>query len=85
MVRKPGDAEKLKAFGFATVIGSLDQEEILKDSLYRADAVIHTADSDDPAVSERFIKLLRGTGKTFIYTSGSSSRVPLPIICQNLV
>lgn len=71
LARKDADIEALKALGINAVKGSLQDIDILEEALASSGAVIHTADSDDPQVAENFISLLKGTGKTFIYTSGS--------------
>ncbi len=72
LVRKQEDAERLNTLGFETVLGDLQNEEILKKSLENTDAVVHTADSDSADVPALFLKLLKDSNKTFIYTSGSS-------------
>lgn len=70
--RKAEDAEKLKALGIVPVQGSLADAVILKETTAKADAVIHAADADDPYAVGTFLEALKGTGKTFVYTSGSS-------------
>lgn len=46
--------------------------QILRKSAADADAIIHTADADDVYSVITFLEELKGTGKTFIFTSGSS-------------
>lgn len=72
LVRKDSDIEKLQSFGFDTFQGSLEDKELLSKIIENSDAVIHTADSDTPEVAYAFLDILKNTGKTFIYTSGSS-------------
>lgn len=72
LARKDSDIETLKGFDIKALKGSLQDVDLLREALAQSDAVIHTADSDDPQVAETFISLLKGTDKTFIYTSGSA-------------
>lgn len=72
LARKDADINSLNALGFNIVKGSLQNVEVLRKAIVESDAVINTADSDDYLVVEDFLSLLRGTGKTFIYTSGSN-------------
>lgn len=72
LVRKQEDAEKLQALGITPVTGSIHDMPVLRKAAADADAVIHTADSDDTYSVITFLEALKGTGKTFIFTSGSS-------------
>jgi len=72
LVRKPGDAEKLQSLGITPVIGSSQNLPVLRKEALAADAVIHTADADDSHSVITFLETLKGTNKTFIFTSGSS-------------
>lgn len=73
LVRNEGDVKKLEQLGIESIIGSIHDETVLKAAVSNADAVIHTADSaDDAYAADSFIKLLEGSGKTFIFTSGSA-------------
>lgn len=72
LVRKQADAEKLSALGMIPVMGSIHDMQILRKSAADADAIIHTADADDVYSVITFLEELKGTGKTFIFTSGSS-------------
>jgi nucleoside-diphosphate-sugar epimerase len=72
LARKDSDIEALKALGIQALKGSLQDVDVLEKAITSSEAVIHTADSDDLKVAEAFISLLKGTGKTFIYTSGSA-------------
>lgn len=72
LFRKEADAERLAALGILPVKGSLEDAPLLRAESLKADAVIHAADADDPYAVDTFLEVLKGTGKTFIYTSGSS-------------
>lgn len=72
LVRKQEDAEKLKALGMTPILGAIHDMPVLRKAAAQADAVIHTADADDVYSVVTFLKELAGTGKTFIFTSGSS-------------
>lgn len=72
LVRKESDAEKLRALGITPVLGSIHSMPVLRKAAADADAVIHTADADDYFSVITFLEELKGTGKTFIFTSGSS-------------
>lgn len=72
LARKDDDITALRQLGFPVIKGSLQDADVLRLAISSSDAIVHTADSDDMAVAEGFISLLRGSGKTFIYTSGSA-------------
>lgn len=73
LVRNEADVKKLEQLGIECIVGSIYDETVLKAAVSNADAVIHTADSaDDAYAADSFIKLLEGSGKTFIFTSGSA-------------
>lgn len=72
LARKDSDLEKLAALGIQPVKGTLQDAPVLRSAALQADAVIHTADADDPYAVDTFLEALKGTGKTFIHTSGSS-------------
>jgi nucleoside-diphosphate-sugar epimerase len=73
LVRNEADVKKLEQLGIECIVGSIHDETVLKAAVSNADAVIHTADSaDDAYAADSFIKLLEGSGKTFIFTSGSA-------------
>ncbi|MDQ6480020.1 NAD-dependent epimerase/dehydratase family protein [Dyadobacter sp. LHD-138] len=72
LVRKQADAEKLKALGITPVPGAIHDTAVLRKATENADAVIHTADADDVYSVVTFLEALKGTGKTFVFTSGSS-------------
>lgn len=72
LIRDPAKRDALQALGIRPVLGTLDDAYILTREAQAADAVVHTADSDHLASVETFINALRGSGKAFIHTSGSS-------------
>ncbi|MFG5864154.1 NAD-dependent epimerase/dehydratase family protein [Metapseudomonas sp. CR1201] len=72
LIRDPSKRDALQALGITPILGTLDDAYILTRQAEAADAVVHTANSDHRASVETFIKALRGTGKVFIHTSGSS-------------
>ncbi|KZS44221.1 nucleoside-diphosphate sugar epimerase [Paenibacillus glucanolyticus] len=72
LVRNPDKIDALKELGIDSVLGTLDDTEVLARYAEQSDAVIHTADSDHRLAVETFILALRGSGKPFLHTSGSS-------------
>ncbi|SFN22220.1 Nucleoside-diphosphate-sugar epimerase [Chryseobacterium oleae] len=73
LVRNEDSAEKLRALGIEPIIGNIHDEAVLEAAISQADAIIHTADSaDDAYAADSMINALEGTGKTFIFTSGSA-------------
>ncbi len=73
LVRSESQAKQLQALGIESVIGNIHDEDVIKSAVSQVDAVIHNADSaDDPYAADTIISGLAGTGKTFIFTSGSA-------------
>ncbi|WP_010512286.1 MULTISPECIES: NAD-dependent epimerase/dehydratase family protein [Komagataeibacter] len=72
LVRQPEKAQALKEIGISPVLGSLDDATLLAEEARAADAVIHAANSDHLASVQTFLEALKGSGKAFIHTSGSS-------------
>jgi nucleoside-diphosphate-sugar epimerase len=72
LVRSPDKLEALRQIGIEPVLGTLEDTDILIKYAQLSDGVIHTADSDHRLAVETFITALRGTGKPFVHTSGSS-------------
>ena len=62
----------LRRLGIEPVIGMLTSQRLLAEEARRAEAVVNTANSDDPAVVEAILPALEGSGKPYIQTSGSS-------------
>jgi nucleoside-diphosphate-sugar epimerase len=72
LVRTAEKAAAVEALGIEPLIGSLADGGVLAEGARRADAVIHTANSDDPYSAEMLLAALEGSGKAYIQTSGSS-------------
>ena len=72
LVRNPEKVELLGARGVTPVFGSLEDLALLVREAHQADAVINAASSDDRASVEALLQGLRGSGKPFLHTSGSS-------------
>ena len=75
---REASAEKLEARGIKVYRGSLKDAATYKEALKLADVVIHTAavnDTDfaqyDTLTVDTILDALKGTNKTFIYTSGT--------------
>lgn len=72
LIRQPEKAQALREYGITPVLGSLDDASLLAEEAKTADAVIHAAHSDHLASVETFLDALKGSGKAFLHTSGSS-------------
>ncbi len=73
LVRDEAHVKALKSAGIETIVGNIHDENILQSAISDADAVIHNADSaDDAYAADSIINALKGSGKTFIFTSGSA-------------
>lgn len=72
LVRQPELVAELEARGIRAVIGSIDDARLIAKEASLADAVINTATVLDTFFIDNLIKVLKGTGKTLIHTSGSS-------------
>jgi nucleoside-diphosphate-sugar epimerase len=79
LVRSETGAEKLKAVGIVPVLGELADTQLLRENASRADAIIHLAayrgagaDVLDRNGVSAMLDGITGSGKAFIYTSGSS-------------
>ncbi|MGG4345488.1 NAD-dependent epimerase/dehydratase family protein [Paenibacillus lautus] len=72
LVRNQDKINALQELGITPVLGALEDTEKLTRYAQMSDAVIHTADSDHRLAVETFIEALRGSGKPFLHTSGSS-------------
>ncbi len=72
LVRSESRAGQVERFGIEPVIGDLADSAVLEQAAGEADAVINIANSDNQEVVELFLSALRGTGKTFIQSSGTS-------------
>lgn len=73
LIRNETHAEELEAAGIETIVGSIHDEAVLQSAISKADAVIHNADSaDDAYAADSIVSILKESGKTFIFTSGSA-------------
>lgn len=73
LVRTENHTQELNAAGIETITGSIHDESVLQKAISGVDAIIHNADSaDDAYAADSIVNALEGTGKTFIFTSGSA-------------
>jgi nucleoside-diphosphate-sugar epimerase len=72
LVRDRAKADAVARFGIEPVIGTLDDEALLREEARAADAVINAASSDHRGAVEALLGGLAGSGKAFIHSSGSS-------------
>jgi len=72
LIRRPEQADELKALGIEPVIGSLDDRALLIAQAKAADGVINAASSDHRGAAEALIEGLAGSNKPLLHTSGSS-------------
>ena len=72
LVRSAEKVPRLKERGIESVLGTLDDWEVIRNAAQEADAVIHAASADHPGSVLALIAALERSGKTLIYTSGSS-------------
>ena len=71
LVRNQTKVAALQQLGIKPVVGTLDDPS-LKKYTQCSDVVINAANADHLDAVKTFIEALRGTGKSFIHTSGSS-------------
>lgn len=72
LTRLETNKDKLEAIGIEAVIGDLSDFALVTKHAQEADIVIDAADSDNEEAVKTFLEGLKGSGKTFIHTSGSS-------------
>jgi nucleoside-diphosphate-sugar epimerase len=72
LARTDAAAEKLKKRGIEPLAGSLTEHGVLGRAARAVDAVINAAHADNPFVVHAILPQLRGSGKVFIQTSGTS-------------
>lgn len=70
--RTPERARALEARGITATVASFDDEAALTRLAKEADAVINAASADERGPVEVLLAALKGTGKRYIHTSGSS-------------
>lgn len=71
LVRTEDGAKALQARGMKTVLGTLDDAEVIARAAREAEAVIDTAEANHPGVVDAIAAAVRGSGKPFLHTSGS--------------
>lgn len=74
LARSDAAAAKLEAAGFAPRRGDLARPETLAGAVAEADATVHAAalpGGEDAAAVAAMLRMLEGTGKPFVYTSGA--------------
>jgi len=71
LVRSAESIPLLKDRGIESVLGNLDDPEIITKTAQEADAVIHAASADHSGSVVTLIAALERSGKTLIYTTGS--------------
>jgi nucleoside-diphosphate-sugar epimerase len=72
LARTAEAAEKLKKRGIEPLAGALTDHGVLARAASTVDGVINAANADNPFVVHAILPRLRGSGKVFIQTSGSS-------------
>jgi nucleoside-diphosphate-sugar epimerase len=72
LARDEERAELLRARDITPVVGTLDDFEVLDGAARAADAVINAAVADNPFAARVLVDALRGSGKRFIQTSGTT-------------
>jgi nucleoside-diphosphate-sugar epimerase len=71
LVRSSESIPLLKDRGIESVLGNLDDQEIIMKAAHEADAVIHAASADHAGAVLTLIAALERSGKTLICTTGS--------------
>jgi nucleoside-diphosphate-sugar epimerase len=71
LVRTEEGAKQLQARGMRTVLGTLDDAQVITKAAAEAEAVIDTAEANHASVVDAITSAVRGSGKPFIHTSGS--------------
>jgi nucleoside-diphosphate-sugar epimerase len=71
LVRSAESIPQLEAHGIESVLGNLDDPEIITKTAHEADAVIHAASADHAGAVVTLIAALERSGKTLICTTGS--------------
>lgn len=72
LVRDANKADALHRLGIQPVLGDLDNTALLGAEARASDAVINAASSDHAGAVSTILDALRGSGKPFLHTSGSS-------------
>lgn len=76
LVRNPADAPKIAALGVKTLLGSIDDDDLLTKAAASSDIVIHTAESADHLGSaQALVRGLKSRGDpdaVYLHTSGTA-------------
>lgn len=72
LARDEDRAALLRERDITPIVGTLDDLDVLDGAARSADAVINAADADNPFAARVLVDALRGSGKRFIQTSGTS-------------
>src|SRR6185503_20513612 len=72
LARTEDAADRLRAHGMQAVRGDLGSHSIVRNAARGADAVINSANAEDPFVVAAILEGLAGSGKPFLHTSGTS-------------
>ena len=72
LTRLEANKSKLAVIGIEAVVGDLSDIALVTKEAEEADIVIDAADSDNEEAVKIFLNALKGSGKIFIHTSGSS-------------
>lgn len=72
LLRNPDHAALLRRAGITPVPGDLDDAGLLTAEAHRAEGVVNAANSDHRGAVEALLRGLRGSGKPFVHTSGTS-------------
>ncbi len=65
-------AKMIEQIGATPIYGSLDDGNVLRSAAEQADMVVNCANADHRGAVETMLEAMRGSGKKFIHTSGSS-------------
>ena len=72
LARSEDTVPLLKARGIDSVVGTLDDVDILTKAAQAADAVVHAASADHPTSIVTLVTALERSGKLLIHTTGSA-------------
>jgi nucleoside-diphosphate-sugar epimerase len=72
LARDEARAAQLHERDITPVVGTLDDLDVLDNAARAADAVINAANADNPFAARVLIDALRGSGKRFVQTSGTT-------------
>jgi nucleoside-diphosphate-sugar epimerase len=72
LARDEARAAQLRERDITPVVGTLDDLDLLDNAARAADAVINAANADNPFAARVLIDALRGSGKRFVQTSGTT-------------